>query len=153
MRTYLLRLAVLAFTLVIASGCGNAETAHEKAARQKNTAYEVAGIRDQQAFMQMVAEVQVAVAADDAEKLARHILYPMRVNGGAVTEISDKEALVAQYKQVFSDKMKGVITAGTPESLFANEQGVMAGLGEVWFGATTDQPQKYGIIAVNVPVE
>lgn len=114
--------------------------------------YEAAGINDPAAFNKMFEAVKAAAAADDKETLADYVLYPLRVNieGGESVTIDNKEQFIKQYDSVFTSSVKAALAAQEAATLFVNYKGVMAGNGQIWFGATADDPQQVGIIAVNV---
>ncbi|MCC3377168.1 hypothetical protein [Cohnella sp. REN36] len=116
-----------------------------------NNPYETAGVEDPAAFDRMFADVQAAVAADDAEKVAEYILFPLAVNhDGESVQVKTKEAFIKQCADIFTDNVKQALASQKKEDLFVNFKGVMVGDGAIWFGATADQPQRLGVIAVNV---
>ncbi|MBB6669965.1 hypothetical protein [Cohnella nanjingensis] len=116
----------------------------------KDNPYEVAGVEDPAAFNRMFADVQAAVAANDADKVAEHILFPLNVNNDVETvQVKTKDEFLKQYDTIFNDSVKKALAAQKPEDLFVNDEGIMVGKGEMWFGATADQPQKLGIITVS----
>lgn len=143
-----------------ASACGNdvsrraagtAGGAPSQAAPAGSNPYAAAGIEDPEAFRRMFEAVQDAVARGDQEKAAEYALYPIRVNVGKVAvAVKDREAFVKQYDRIFTDKVRKALAEQDADKLFVNGEGVMAGSGAVWFGATSDTPQRYGIITVNV---
>ncbi|MBW5445927.1 hypothetical protein GE107_07625 [Cohnella sp. CFH 77786] len=113
--------------------------------------YAAAGVSDPAAFRQMFEDLKTAVAANDKEKVAEHALYPIRVNVGKVAvEVKTKEDFVKQYERIMTEKVRKALAAQDADTLFVNEEGVMAGKGDVWFGATAETPQRYGITTVNV---
>lgn len=115
--------------------------------------FETAGIEDPEAFRAMFEEVKKAAAEGDKETVARHALYPILVNAGKVSvKIEDKEELISQYDRIFTPNVLKALAAQDAGDLFVNWKGVMAGNGEIWFGATNEKPQRYGIITVNAGV-
>ncbi|MBB6732985.1 hypothetical protein [Cohnella zeiphila] len=115
--------------------------------------YEVAGVNDPAAFEQMFSSLQKAVADSDKEEAAKYVLYPLRVNGGKEPlTIQDKDDFVAKFDLIFTDDVKKALADQKPREMFVNDKGVMAGGGQIWFGATADSEQKYGMIAVNLNV-
>jgi hypothetical protein len=121
------------------------------ASAQTGNPYEVAGVEDPAAFEKMFSSLQKAVADNNQEEAAKYVLYPLRVNGGkeALT-IQDKDDFVAKYDQIFTEEVKKALADQKPREMFVNDKGVMAGDGQIWFGATADADQTYGMIAVNL---
>ncbi|MED5015697.1 hypothetical protein P9847_00075 [Paenibacillus chibensis] len=112
--------------------------------------YEVAGIDNPDKFNEFFDKVQRDVAAGDKEQVAADILYPLRVNeNGKSKDYKDKEEFIAHYDSIMTDSVKKALADQKREALFVNAQGVMAGNGEIWFGASADQQDQYGIIAIN----
>ncbi|WP_164472828.1 hypothetical protein [Cohnella candidum] len=175
-----LRAPRMAFTLLLAAGltiglaaCGSGGASNEAASSSPAAAtasatpsgpapstsgavtqgnpYEVAGITDPAASRKMFETVKDAAARNDKELAAENALYPIRVNVGKVAvEVKTKEDFVRQYDRIFTDKVRKALADQDVNKLFVNDEGVMAGNGEVWFGATADTPQRYGIVTVNV---
>lgn len=112
---------------------------------------EVAGVNDPAAFKTMFAALKEAAASGDKAKVGEFALYPIRVNVGKVAvEVKDKEAFVKQYDRIFTDNVLKALAEQDADKLFANEEGVMVGTGEIWFGVAAETPQRYGIVTVNV---
>lgn len=83
--------------------------------------------------------LQVAVANEDAEAVAALAAYPLIVKVGERQEIADEEAFVAGYGDVMTDEIVDAVTSQTWEGVFANDQGLMFGNGQVWLaGVCTD---------------
>jgi cyclopropane fatty-acyl-phospholipid synthase-like methyltransferase len=98
----------------------------------------------------MYETVRKSVANGDKETVAAHVLYPMLVNSGKVTvKIDTKEEFVQEYDRIMTAHVRQALAGQEADKLFVNAEGVMAGNGEVWFGATSESPQRYGIITVN----
>ncbi|MFX3636489.1 MAG: hypothetical protein ACE3L7_21255 [Candidatus Pristimantibacillus sp.] len=117
--------------------------------------FEVAGITDPAAFLEMFKTVKETVAADDKEKLAEYVLYPLAVNGPKPLSIENKEQLIEQYDSIFTASVKEALANQNEDDLFVNYKGVMVGNGAIWFGveANEGEKEKYGIIAVNLGTE
>ncbi|PWW08552.1 hypothetical protein DFQ01_101275 [Paenibacillus cellulosilyticus] len=113
--------------------------------------YEVAGINDPQAFELMFTNVQQAIAAGDQTLVASYGNYPIRVNyaDGTSEQVADAKQFVARYDKIITPSVVQAMKDQAIDNLFVNWQGVMAGAGQMWFGATDDSPQRYGIIAIN----
>ncbi|WP_127531278.1 hypothetical protein [Paenibacillus kobensis] len=164
---------LLALMLAVIAGCGSPDdsrtssaasaSADTTAAADKETVtaslaseplrnpYEAAGITDPTAFNQMFAKVQTAIAADDRKAVAALALYPIRVNYSEEKseQVNNAEQFIAKYEQIITPPVKEALRQQKPGELFVNAKGVMAGAGQMWFGATASTPQRYGIIAVN----
>ncbi|GFN32845.1 hypothetical protein [Paenibacillus xylaniclasticus] len=158
---------LLALMLTIIAGCSNADmdsadttssppTANELATpplagEPLGNPYEVAGITDPEAFDQMFAKVQAAIAEDDKAAVAASALYPIRVNYSVnqFDRIDNAEQFIANYDQIITPSVKEALRNQKLDGLFVNANGVMAGAGQMWFGVTATTPQQYGIIAVN----
>ncbi|MBW7457186.1 hypothetical protein K0U00_24405, partial [Paenibacillus sepulcri] len=115
-----------------------------------NNPYAAAGIDDPEAFEAIFDQIKSAVAGGDKDKVADYVLFPMRLNTAkANTIIKNKEDFINKYDAILTAPVKKALANQKIDSLFVNDQGVMVGNGEMWFGATAGSPQKYGIIAVN----
>lgn len=155
---------LLALLLTVIAGCGNADnnrasgttadnatvTASLTSDPQRNR-YEVAGITDPKAFDRMFAKVQTAITEDDRAAVAALALYPIRVNypEKPPVQITDAEQFIAQYDRIITPSVRNAMRDQKVGELFVNAQGVMAGAGQMWFGASASTPQQYGIIAIN----
>ena len=100
--------------------------------------YAVAGISNPAQVAQFVARLKQAVAADDRAAIAGMVRYPLRVNSaaGRPTFYRNAAALSANYTQVFTPGVKAAVAAARPDDLFARDQGVMIGNGEIWINET-----------------
>lgn len=99
----------------------------------------------------MFKSVQQAIAAGDQALVASYGLYPVRINysDGTSEQIADAKQFVAKYDKIITPSVVQAMKDQAIADLFVNWQGVMAGAGQMWFGASADSPQRYGIIAVN----
>ncbi|MGN7355858.1 hypothetical protein ACTHPF_00740 [Paenibacillus sp. SAF-054] len=112
--------------------------------------YETAGIDHPDQFNKFFTSVQKAVADGDKEQVADAVLYPLRVNANGTSQnYKDKTAFLADYDSIMTDSVKKALADQKLDTLFVNYKGVMVGSGEIWFGASPDAKDKYGIIAVN----
>ena len=118
--------------------------------------YAVAGIEKPAEFEAAFLALQAALAANDRNKVADSILYPLRVNGW-IDEVSGKGAkqfnrqeVMGNYDEIFSDQVKEAFARQKTADLFVNWQGVMVGKGEAWLSVSEKAPLRYGIIAVNL---
>jgi hypothetical protein len=96
--------------------------------------YAAAGITSPTHVTQFLAQLQHAMAADDRATVAAMVKYPLMVHplkGPAMT-YRNGAALTANYAQVFTPEVKAAVAAAKPDNLFARDQGVMIGNGEIW---------------------
>lgn len=96
--------------------------------------YEAAGISNPAHVTQFLVRLKQAVAAGDSATLASMIDYPLAVHEprGASKTYRNGAVLRAGYAQVFTPEVVEAIAAATPSNLFARDQGVMIGDGQVW---------------------
>lgn len=100
-------------------------------------------------YQSFFSALQVAMAADDRQAVARMVDYPLRtrIDGKAVT-IKDTSQFVARYDSLVTAKLKRAVAEQAYAKLFANAQGVSIGDGVVWFsGVGKDNAVR--IIAIN----
>lgn len=123
------------------------------AINEEGNPFAAAGIDDPAAFIKMFEIAKAAVAADEKAAVAELILLPLQVNGETPITIKSKEEFIEKYDQIITPSVKDALAAQKVDDLFVRDQGVMVGSGELWFGASAEEPQVYGIIAVNpVPI-
>lgn len=162
--------AAFGIALSLLSGCGQTGTSNMGAGANKATIaptnqaeatnamskednpFEAAGINDPKAFIQMFELAKAAVAADEKAAVAELILLPLQVNGETPMKIKSKEEFIEKYDQIMTKPVKDALAAQKVDDLFVRDQGVMVGNGQLWFGASAEEPQVYGIIAVNPDV-
>ncbi|MFT3987277.1 hypothetical protein [Aestuariivirga sp.] len=78
--------------------------------------------------------LQAAVKADNKTAVSKMISYPLQTMvGGKKVTLHDAAHFVASYDQIITAKVKSAVEHQTYETLFARDQGVMIGDGEVWF--------------------
>jgi hypothetical protein len=85
-----------------------------------------------------------AISADDRQKIATVIRYPLHLydNGKVVRTYQDETSILADFDSLFSPSVRSAILSARYEDLFINSQGVMVGNGAVWFdGWGTDNKQ------------
>ncbi|OMF37286.1 hypothetical protein BK133_06705 [Paenibacillus sp. FSL H8-0548] len=115
----------------------------------ENNPYAAAGINNPTAFVKMFEIAKAAIAADEKKAVAELVLFPLQVNGENPVKITSKADFIEKYDQIITQSVKDALAAQKVEDLFVRDQGVMVGDGELWFGASAEEPQVYGIIAVN----
>jgi hypothetical protein len=112
--------------------------------------FAVAGLTEKQAsdFLQAL---QAAVAQDNRGQVADLVAFPLDITiGGARVTLPSKQEFIDSYAEIIDPGVKAAILAQTVDGLFANDQGVMIGNGEVWFGGVgSAPPYQVKIIAVN----
>jgi hypothetical protein len=96
--------------------------------------YAAAGISNPAHVTQFLARLKEAVAADDHPTVAAMVNYPLTVysSGGRPFTYRDAAALSANYGRVFTPEVKAAVAAAKADDLFARDQGVMIGNGEIW---------------------
>jgi len=161
--------AAFGIAMALLAGCGQTETSemgteptNDAAAiaptdqteatngvSEEDNPFAAAGINDPKAFIKMFEVVKAAVAAGEKDAVAELVLFPLRVNGETPMEIKSKEEFVEKYDQIMTQSVKDALAAQKVDNLFVRDQGVMVGDGELWFGASAEDPQVYGMIAVN----
>jgi hypothetical protein len=74
------------------------------------------------------------VAVDDHPTVAAMVKYPLTVysSGGRPMTYRDAAALSANYARVFTPEVKAAVASAKADDLFARDQGVMIGNGEIW---------------------
>jgi hypothetical protein len=119
-------LRVILFLLIALAGASGP-------ARADNP-YAGAGISNPAQVTQFVVRLKQAVATDDRAAIAGMVNYPLRVNSAAARPATYRNAaaLSANYTRVFTPEVKAAVAAAKPDDLFARDQGVMIGNGEIW---------------------
>ncbi|MHC1761200.1 MAG: hypothetical protein AB9917_17155 [Negativicutes bacterium] len=122
--------------------------------------YAVAGIDNATEFEKAFNVLQAAVAANNRNKVADHILYPLRVSGwrdeliGKGTfQFETRQEVLDHYDEIFTPQVKTAIVQQKTVNLFVNWQGVMVGNGEAWLSISEKAPRRYGIFAINLRSE
>ena len=74
-----------------------------------------------------------AVGRDDRAALANMAHYPLRKNHhGGVTEYHSPADFIKHYPLIFSAAVRAAVLGQDFAELFANDQGIMYGQGELW---------------------
>lgn len=108
-----------------------AATNDEGRAQVNQSIEEVLG--DPAVFEPAILAFQQAVAAHDAEAVARMAAYPFSATiDGKPRKIQDASAFVAAYDQIVTPAIAKIVTGQKYAELFVNGKGVMFGNGEVW---------------------
>jgi hypothetical protein len=97
--------------------------------------YDVAGATNDAAVDRAATVFRKAVIARERAAVAAAVRYPVMVQiAGKRTRVANAKALLAHYDQVFTPAFRARIAADVPRLMFARDQGVMLGGGEIWFG-------------------
>ena len=112
------------------------------------------GFDNDAAVLVFITSLQKNVAAAKKDAVADMVNYPMslnQTNGSGKpkrTEIKDKAAFLAKYDQIISEKLKMALKNQDMKDIFARDQGVMLGNGDIWL-APDSKTKKIGVVAVN----
>ena len=97
--------------------------------------YQIAGASDDGIVNRNAFRFWQAVTKGDKSTVASLIVYPIKVHvAGSLKTIHDRNDLLTHYDAVFSPGYRAAIAAEAPRDMFARDQGIMLGSGEVWFG-------------------
>jgi hypothetical protein len=143
MRRTFIPLILSVFMLAYSSpaiGVANGQTA---------PAFEVAGT-DAAHASAFLKTLQSAVSVGNCLKVASLVEFPLRAwaNGGPITIQSESE-FHAKYRQVFTPGLKKAIAAARPETLSANQEGVMFDNGRVCFRPVAADKNALRVVAIN----
>jgi hypothetical protein len=106
------------------------------------------GPKTAKAARAFLASLQAALRADDKDKIAGMVSYPLNfIHGGNRVRIRDKETFLTRYDNIFDVHVRKAILKQSSHCLFGNANGEMIGRGEVWFSEMQDGSVK--IITVN----
>lgn len=125
------RVTPLALSLLIAT------SAFAQSAEAVNTVLDTI-FGEHEKFETAFAALQDAVTADDAETVAALAAYPLVVKVGARREIANEADFVAAYESIMTPEIVSAVTAQTYDALFANDQGIMFGNGQVWMSGVCE---------------
>ncbi len=106
--------------------------------------WQTAGITDVKGLKLFIKQLQLWVAANDRNKLAAAIDYPLNKT------IKTKEDFLAYYDNVFTKDIRQSFSNINFRQLFRNEHGVMLEGGKVWL---SQQGKDFKISAINYPTE
>ena len=86
-------------------------------------------------YQAVIRDLQSAVAAGDAAKVAALTHYPLSVEiGGKETILNSEQEFVARYAEIMTPDISKAIVDTSYANLFVNYRGVMFGKGEAWVG-------------------
>lgn len=114
---------------------------------QRGERYLAAGFDDEKVVDDFISRFRQSVLDDDVGRVASMLRYPVRVliHGKHVT-IRDAESLRREYDRIFRPPFVDRIRMSPPCHLFARDQGVMLGNGEVWVAPVDKRP---AVVALN----
>ncbi|QNR97676.1 hypothetical protein ICJ04_01795 [Stenotrophomonas sp. 169] len=92
---------------------------------------------DADSYERVFKALQQGVASEDRAAVATLMRYPLRVETAAgKREIADAAAFQRDYAQIITTPVAQAIAAQSFDTVFANQQGVMIGSGQVWLNGT-----------------
>lgn len=93
----------------------------------------IAMFGDEVPYMEAFDALKTAMAEDDAEAVGAMIAYPFKVAADGEEYLFDgPEGFVEHYESIVTDEIKEAVAAQEYEYLFANQDGIMFGDGQVW---------------------
>jgi hypothetical protein len=109
---------------------------------------------EHEAYRSFLQQLQFAVSEHARERVAGMVNYPLRTRiKGKWVRLQTPAQFLAHYDDLLTPKTQDAITRQTYGDLFANNQGVMIGKGEVWYsGVCKDKScnsRSLKIIAIN----
>ena len=88
---------------------------------------------DHTRYQAVIQQLQGAVAAGDATKVAPLVSYPIEVEiGGKKIMLKNEQEFVARYPEFMTDDIRKAIVETKYSDLFVNYKGVMFGSGQAW---------------------
>ena len=97
---------------------------------------------DHTRYQAVIQELQAAVAADDAAKVASLVQYPIGVDiGGKNTVLKTEKDFVARYQELMTPDIRKAIVETKYGDLFVNYKGVMFGSGQAWINGICKDKQ------------
>lgn len=92
-------------------------------------------LKTQEHIAKFLGNLQAALAADDRERVATMVRFPLRVTSMHATDVvQTKEQFIRRYDVIFTSKIKEVVMAQRVGCVNVFSQGFMIHTGEVWFG-------------------
>jgi hypothetical protein len=96
--------------------------------------YDAAGVTDDEVVNKAAGTFRNAVIHNQRDIVAKMMIYPFETNvNGKRTKIASAQAFLAHYDGIFTPAFRATIAGDIPRLMFARDQGVMLGGGEVWF--------------------
>jgi hypothetical protein len=96
--------------------------------------YDAAGVTNDEVVNKAAEAFRNAVIHNQHDVVAKMMTYPFETNvNGKLTKIANAKAFLAHYDGIFTPTFRATIAGDIPRLMFARDQGVMLGGGEVWF--------------------
>jgi len=112
-----------------------------------NAGADTAGFSITAADKEFLSDLNKAVRGEDAKWIADHISYPITAKiDGQKQAITDGQKFIANYANIFNEKVRLALESQQPDALFKNWRGVRVGNGEMWFAETHPDPKKLQIV-------
>ena len=97
--------------------------------------YEVAGVTDDEVVHRGARAFWDAVKRGDRQVVAALVAYPITIRlGERPVKIANAADFVVRYDEIFTPAFRDAVVKALPRNMFARDQGVMLGNGQVWFG-------------------
>ncbi len=97
-------------------------------------------------YAAFLAALRKAVAAGDRHAVAGMVSYPLTAHaGGHAVTVRDARQFAAQWDRIMTPAVVAAIGRQDYATLFANDEGVMIGDGQVWFAAVNGRVLITGI--------
>lgn len=119
----------LAVCLLALAGCARLGFGGEDHAPRRDR-FAIAGLEEAQVRVAL-AELQRALAAEDAAAVAALVSFPLRVGG---RRVRTPQEMARDYGAIWTPSLQRLVMAQRVEDLFVNVQGVMLGNGALWLG-------------------
>ena len=97
---------------------------------------------DHARYQAVIQDLQAAVAAEDAAKVASLVQYPISVDiGGKKITLKTEQDFVARYQELMTPDIRKAIVDTKYGDLFVNYKGVMFGSGQAWINGICKDEQ------------
>ncbi|WP_443747146.1 hypothetical protein [Asticcacaulis solisilvae] len=134
--------AACLLTLALAAPTAQAATCDD------TTVFDQRGKSDEVHAIAFLNLLRTRLRADDAPGVAALVRYPISASErGHTVKITTRTKFIRHYHAIFTERFKQVVYTQPDHCMFANDQGVMIGNGEIWFDA--DRHGRYRILTIN----
>mgnify|MGYP001025867474 FL=1 len=89
-------------------------------------------------FEQAFSALQAAVSSGDAKAVAVLAAYPLVVKVDGRREVGSEEEFTRLYDEIVTEEIVAAVSGQSYESLFASDQGIMFGNGQVWMSGVCE---------------
>ena len=97
---------------------------------------------DHAKYQAVIRELQAAVAASDAARVAALVQYPIGVEiEGTDATLKNEHEFIARYPEFMTANIRDAIVGTKYADLFVNYKGVMFGSGQAWINGICKDPQ------------